>query len=92
MFANLYIYFICLKLFVKKIQINLNSPPDSVASFYYASKSPERIQLKGSRLPNIYFTKNRKVAPFFETHPKLPKKHYFIHLKGVFSEKMYFTV
>jgi|GEM_PF-3227154 len=88
MFANLYIYFICLKLFVKKVQINLN--------WALGSKSSPQLPLKQQqcRFPHqiLHLLKNQKVAPIKLEHPpNYLKKYYLNHFKEVFPEKRHFT-
>lgn len=92
MFANLYIYFICLKLFVKKNTNKFKQVIGLQSILLYVTKGPERNQVEESQSPNIHSIKNQQVAPFFLEHtPNYSKKYYFIHFKEVFPEKIYFT-
>ena len=59
MFANLYIYFICLKLFVKKNTNKFKQVIGLQSILLYVTKGPERDKLEETHFLNIHSTKNQ---------------------------------
>lgn len=92
MFANLYIYFICLKLFVKK---NTNKFKQAIGFQYillFVTKGSDRDQFAEPASQMSIRLRTRRLHNSVWITPQITqKKYYFIHFKGVFPEKMYFT-
>lgn len=92
MFANLYIYFICLKLFVKKNTNKFKQCIGFQTSLSFVTTGADQGHNVDSTHLQLHLTKNQKVTPLnLEYFPNYSKKCYFNHFKEVFPENMYFT-
>ncbi len=92
MFANLYIYFICLKLFVKKNTNKFKQDLGLQTSLSFVTTGSDHGHNVDSTYPQLHLTKNQKVTPFIlEYSPNYSKKCYFNHFKEVFPENINFT-